>query len=287
MCGDFIKFFGNIHNNWVNKIMTNFGLSDGYVLHNGLDQGEILKSFKQMQAKSKIVSVIGFSNASGIFGHLFVHRALDLQVLGWAPLHSLSYSVKLRVCSLNNFLAGHLHEVWTKELNVYTDSLLSDLGTDKVACGTAAFFSKVGMGVSVRVQDLLLSILAELQTIVLALKCIPSSCSVVLHLNNQVALDVCVLESKLCQSDFCNHCWMERCHIFNLIRSKDISVRWVKVKKHSNIMGNDHTDAFARATAHFNLAFPVSISDRFFMADGFAISGNARHFVSDIYYAVN
>ncbi|KAG9299298.1 hypothetical protein G9A89_013946 [Geosiphon pyriformis] len=280
-----------------------------------------LKSFEQMQTEFKIALVIGFSNASGIFGHLFVHRALDLQVLGWAPLHSLSYSVKLRVCPLNNFLTNvvrifidtnislilgadnyfdmvyflkcfgiafgnvlitkhgqftkafvhvngflassevskaeancseffclddylciheHLHKVWTRELNVYTDGLLSSLSIGKVACGTAAFFSEVGMDVS---------------AIALALKCVSLSCSVVFYLDSQVALDACVLE--------------------------------IKVKKHLGIMGNDHADALAHAVAHFDLALPVGIFDRFLMTDGFAISGNARYFVHDIYYAVN
>ncbi|KAG9307038.1 hypothetical protein G9A89_003089 [Geosiphon pyriformis] len=352
-----------------------------------------LKSFEQVQIESKIALVIGFSNASGILGYLFVHHALDLQVLGWAPLYLLSHPVKLRVCPLNNFLTGvvrifidtniflfnhiscafhgtnyfpmsrilgaddyfdvmhslkhfgiafrnilitkcgrkrlspkgpvpswftrafvHvngflasfevsearascseffcsddylcirecLHEVWTRELNVYTDNLLNGLGTGKVTCRAAAFFSEVGMSVGVKIQGLLSSTLAELQAIALVLECVPLSCSVVLYSDSQVALDACVLESKLCQSDFHNHCWMERCHISNLIRSKDILVRWIKMKEHSGIMDNNHANAFACAVAHFDLAFPVGVSNRFLMADGFAISGNAKHFVLNV-----
>ncbi|KAG9304332.1 hypothetical protein G9A89_019894 [Geosiphon pyriformis] len=165
-------------------------------------------------------------------------------------------------CS-DNYLCiyKHLHEVWARELNVYTNGSLSGLGIGEVACGAAVFFFEVDMGVGVRVQGLLSSTLVELQTIVLALECILSSCSVVLHSDSQGTLDACVLEN--------------------------ISVRWVKVKEHSSIMGNNHVDAFAHAIVHFNLALPVGISDRFLIVDGFAISGNARHFVHDIYYAIN
>ncbi|KAG9298361.1 hypothetical protein G9A89_003178 [Geosiphon pyriformis] len=65
-----------------------------------------LKSFKQVQSKCKMAAVVLFSNASGIFGHLFNHRFLDLQVLGWAHLNLLQFLVKLCVSSVNNFLAG-------------------------------------------------------------------------------------------------------------------------------------------------------------------------------------
>ncbi|KAG9291342.1 hypothetical protein G9A89_003446 [Geosiphon pyriformis] len=39
MCKRFIRFFG-IHKDRVNKVMTDFGLSGGYKMHDGLDQGE-------------------------------------------------------------------------------------------------------------------------------------------------------------------------------------------------------------------------------------------------------
>ncbi|KAG9286979.1 hypothetical protein G9A89_001217 [Geosiphon pyriformis] len=41
MCDRFIRFFGSIHNGRVNRVMTDFGLTDGYCVHNGLDQGEV------------------------------------------------------------------------------------------------------------------------------------------------------------------------------------------------------------------------------------------------------
>ncbi|KAG9297313.1 hypothetical protein G9A89_002002 [Geosiphon pyriformis] len=44
MCKRFVSFFGNIYENRVNRIITNFGLLNGYVMHNGLDQGEVFSS---------------------------------------------------------------------------------------------------------------------------------------------------------------------------------------------------------------------------------------------------
>ncbi|KAG9301871.1 hypothetical protein G9A89_004550 [Geosiphon pyriformis] len=109
---------------------------------------------------------------------------------------------------LSNYLCicEHLHEVWARELNIYTDDLLSDLDMKDVTCGAAAFFSKISLGVGVRVQGLLSFTLTELQTIALALKCVLLSCSVMLHSNNQAALDACVLECELSYPDFQNRC---------------------------------------------------------------------------------
>ncbi|KAG9288178.1 hypothetical protein G9A89_020484 [Geosiphon pyriformis] len=41
ICDRFIRFFGSIHNGRVNRVITDFGLTDGYCVHDGLDQGEV------------------------------------------------------------------------------------------------------------------------------------------------------------------------------------------------------------------------------------------------------
>ncbi|KAG9298043.1 hypothetical protein G9A89_018871 [Geosiphon pyriformis] len=41
MCPHFVEFFGGIHNNRFNRVMTNFGLTDGYTVYNRLDQEEV------------------------------------------------------------------------------------------------------------------------------------------------------------------------------------------------------------------------------------------------------
>ncbi|KAG9300150.1 hypothetical protein G9A89_010560 [Geosiphon pyriformis] len=45
MCGKFIRFFGNIHRNQTNRVMTDFSLTDGYSVHDGLDQEEVFSLF--------------------------------------------------------------------------------------------------------------------------------------------------------------------------------------------------------------------------------------------------
>ncbi|KAG9296527.1 hypothetical protein G9A89_015119 [Geosiphon pyriformis] len=135
MCSRFIQFFGGIHNNWVNRVMTDFGLTDGYQVHDGLNQEKDalihkgfkskvglpsdffndalyhpslygLKTFEQIQAESKSASVVCFANAVGILSCLFLHRSYDLQTLSWHPVHPLVSPAYLVLNLLNNFLVG-------------------------------------------------------------------------------------------------------------------------------------------------------------------------------------
>ncbi|KAG9284395.1 hypothetical protein G9A89_023652 [Geosiphon pyriformis] len=41
MCNKFIRFFGNIHNDHVNRVITDFGLTNGYQVHDSLDQEKV------------------------------------------------------------------------------------------------------------------------------------------------------------------------------------------------------------------------------------------------------
>ncbi|KAG9284097.1 hypothetical protein G9A89_022871 [Geosiphon pyriformis] len=44
MCSRFISFFDGIHNDRINRVMTDFGLSNGYCVHDNLSQGEVFSS---------------------------------------------------------------------------------------------------------------------------------------------------------------------------------------------------------------------------------------------------
>ncbi|KAG9287441.1 hypothetical protein G9A89_023813 [Geosiphon pyriformis] len=44
MCDRFIRFFGSIHNGRVNRVMTDFGLTNGYCVHDRLNQEEVFLS---------------------------------------------------------------------------------------------------------------------------------------------------------------------------------------------------------------------------------------------------
>ncbi|KAG9303458.1 hypothetical protein G9A89_013785 [Geosiphon pyriformis] len=368
-----------------------------------------LKPFNQIQSESKVAAVISFSNALGIFGRLFLHHFLDLQVLGWTPLNLLQFPVKLHVSPVNNFLAGmvrifldcelslanilpsafrdpgvfsmpvilekslflscvhslkrfgvvfgnrlldkkgaimdwktfrhwkkldprgpvphwfnvthkflldkglaphaadnaggslgcsvldfeqfafvrnSLLEVWSDSLDVYTDGSLKSAGSSSMVSGTTAYFLALDARVGVGVCGLLSSTLSELQAVALALECIPFFCSVVLHLDSQAAIDVCVSELAFVVPDFCNHCWIERRHVANLIRDKDLAVSWVKIKSHSGVPGNDQADALAGKAAGSPISLPSGVCECFLLVEGTAVSGNACHFVRDVFRSV-
>ncbi|KAG9289809.1 hypothetical protein G9A89_015389 [Geosiphon pyriformis] len=131
-----------------------------------------------------------------------------------------------------------LHEIWSGCFEAYTDGSLKGAGSADVLSGAAAYFPALGLGVGVKVCGFLSSTMVKLQAVALALKCVPSSSSVMLYLNSQAAIDACISEMLL-----------ERRHVFDLIKDKDLSVSWVKVKGHAGVLGNMEADRFAREAA--------------------------------------
>ncbi|KAG9300015.1 hypothetical protein G9A89_009743 [Geosiphon pyriformis] len=353
-------------------------------LHHSLLYG--LKLFEQVQSEGKVAALMVFSNAFGILGHLFRHRFLDLQVLGWASLDPLQFPVRLRVSPVNNFLAGMvkifldneltlvnnlptvfrspgqfllssvlgkslyfdlvkslkhfgvtfgdrlfdkkgvllnwktfchwkrldpcgsvphwfmvsseflkgqdysfsgsvgsaeklgldilgsgefsavkngLHDIWSGFFEVFMDGSLRNAGSAEVVCGAAAYFPVLDKSIGVAVRGLLLSTMAELQAVALALECVPSLSTVVLHLDSQAAIDACVSEMN-----------------------KDFSVSWVKVKGHSEIPGNVRADLAAGAASGSPFSLCADVREHFLVAEGIAVSGNACHFVRNIFRSI-
>ncbi|KAG9287634.1 hypothetical protein G9A89_023984 [Geosiphon pyriformis] len=170
-----------------------------------------------------------------ILGHLFDHRFLDLQILGWSSLNSLQFSVKLGPVPywfsltsdfMNNSVSlGVKTATATKEDVVYTDGSLRCASSVEVVGRAAAYFLAVNADIGVKVAGLLSSTLTELQAVVLALKCVPSSCSVVLYLNSQFAINAYISKTSSTTPDFHNQCWIERLQIVNLLKGKNISIK--------------------------------------------------------------
>ncbi|KAG9292902.1 hypothetical protein G9A89_016264 [Geosiphon pyriformis] len=340
-----------------------------------------LKLFEQVQSEGKVAALIMFSNAFGIFRHLFRHRFLDLQVLGWAFLDPLQFLVRLCVSPVNNFLAemvkiflgnelslvnnlptafhspGHfplssilekflyfdsvkslrhfdvtfgdrlfdkkgrldpcgpvpywflvsseflksqscsfsgsigsaeklgldilefgefsvvkdgLYDIWSGFFEVFTDGSLRNAGSAEVICGAAAYFPVLDKSISIAVSGLLSSIIAELQTVALALECVSSSSTVMLCLDNQGAIDAYVSEMSLVALDF----------------HKNLSVSWIKVKDHSGIPGNMEADLAAAAVSGSPFSLCANVCEHFLVVEGVAVSGNARHFVRNIFQFV-
>ncbi|KAG9291303.1 hypothetical protein G9A89_021805 [Geosiphon pyriformis] len=131
-----------------------------------------LKTFKQIQAESKLASIIAFANFTGVLGH--GHAVSDIRL-------SHDFGV----------VRDALPTVGAARLSVYTDGSLFSLGSVDVRVGAAVFFKNINLGLSVEVSGLVSSTLTELQAIALALECVPFSCSVDLFSDSQAALDAC------------------------------------------------------------------------------------------------
>ncbi|KAG9284091.1 hypothetical protein G9A89_022865 [Geosiphon pyriformis] len=97
----------------------------------------------------------------------------------------------LSVCNSSGFMlvCARFFQVSSDSLFVFTNGFLNDLDLSSCQAGAAVFFENIDLGLSVGVCGLVSSTLAELQTIALALECVPASHSVCLFLDSQMALD--------------------------------------------------------------------------------------------------
>ncbi|KAG9294384.1 hypothetical protein G9A89_001889 [Geosiphon pyriformis] len=246
-----------------------------------------VKTFEQIQAKEKVALLVWFSNVPGILGHLFEYHFLDLQILSYrlisGGLFTVSSGSKFFDSKRYLVVWECLHEFWSNVFTVYTDGSLSHLGTAEVVGGTAAYFSDADVGIGIEVNRLLSSTMAELYAVILVLECVPFSCSVIINTDSQATINACASELGLIAPDFRNKCWVERHYIHKLIKDKDFSVGWVKVKGHSSNVHNDKANALAWHTAHSNLSLPISVWKRYIMTHGQVVLDNAQYFVQNIY----
>ncbi|KAG9302504.1 hypothetical protein G9A89_007208 [Geosiphon pyriformis] len=144
--------------------------------------------------------------------------------------------------------------------SVYTDSSLSSLKSVNMKAGTTAFFEDINLGLGVEVTGMVSSILAELQAIVLALKCVPSLSSVCLFSNSQAVLDICRAELLLLALNFWNKCW---------------------VKEHLGVTGNIRTDLLTDISSHLGQPLP-------FLAQEISIvSENSKYFVYNVFRSIH
>ncbi|KAG9304581.1 hypothetical protein G9A89_020145 [Geosiphon pyriformis] len=183
-------------------------------------------------------------------------------------------------------LHSSLHELWSGFFMIYTDSLLKNYGSSGVADGTAAYFPIINCSIGVRVRGLLSSILIELQTVILVLECVFSSSTVLVHLDSQAAIDACVSELSLLVPNFQVLCWMERRHIFNLVREKNLSVSWIKVKDYSGVYGNVEADTAAGAATCSRFSLSIGMREWLLIAEDLVVSDNAHHFVKNMFRSV-
>ncbi|KAG9295867.1 hypothetical protein G9A89_006606 [Geosiphon pyriformis] len=148
-----------------------------------------------------------------------------------------------------------LLEMWFDCIEVYTDRSLKCAGSAEMVSGVTAYFPAVDAAM------------------VLVLKCVPSSCLVVLYSNSQAVIDVCISKASVA---------IKKLHINNLFESKNISIKWVKVKSHSDVLGNVKADALVNEATSSFLSMLVRIQKRFLVTEKTAISGNASGLGFDV-----
>ncbi|KAG9289381.1 hypothetical protein G9A89_007942 [Geosiphon pyriformis] len=220
------------------------------------------------------------------YGPVLLWFDLSVRFFSGAVLSSVDSSlgdscILLDVCQSRGFgiVCDNLLDVNVACLSVYTDGSLSGLETCNMKTGAAVFFEDINSGLGMNMFGLVSSMKVELQAISLALECVPSFCSVNLFSDSQAALNACKSESLLVCSDFRNQYWIKCHHIANIIHQKNLDVNWIKVKGHSDILGNMWTDALTKDAAFSSWQLPHIVSEHFLKAGSIAISGISRYFV--------
>ncbi|KAG9289013.1 hypothetical protein G9A89_015562 [Geosiphon pyriformis] len=163
-------------------------------------------------------------------------------------------------------VCDHLLKIDSSYLSLFTDGSLSGLNTFGMKASTAVFFENIDLSLDV-------------EAIALALECVLSSSLVTLFSDSQAVLDVCKLESMLTHPDFRNWCWIEHCHIANVIHRKNLNINWVKVRGYSGVLGNKYANTFTEAAAFSDMHLPHMIDEYFLRASDTGVSGSFKHFV--------
>ncbi|KAG9304735.1 hypothetical protein G9A89_003909 [Geosiphon pyriformis] len=181
-----------------------------------------------------------------------------------------SYFPSSKFFSYNtSYIRDCLKQVSSDVISIYTNSLVKDFGSSGASDGTAAYFPSADISVDVRVLSLLSLTLVEMQTITLALDCVPSHSLVVLFTDSQALLDLCC--EFICET----------------ILSKNLLVIWNKIKDHVGVVGNKRANFFASAATSSSFILSVKMSHHFFSIKGRLFSGNACHMARRLYEAVN
>ncbi|KAG9297148.1 hypothetical protein G9A89_019429 [Geosiphon pyriformis] len=120
----------------------------------------------------------------------------------------------------------------------------------------AAYFLDLHMSIGAKIGGLVSSTMAKLQTIALALECVPPDSSVVVYSDSQAVLDACVAESALVSLDFC-------------------------------VVGNECADKLAGLTVNSSLVLSVLVKEKFIMATRKAVSENVHYFAHEIFRSIN
>ncbi|KAG9297782.1 hypothetical protein G9A89_011297 [Geosiphon pyriformis] len=231
-----------------------------------------LKPFEQLQSKSKLAAVVFFSNAFGILGHLFNHRFLDLQVLGWASLNPLQFSVKLHK-RLDPRRPVPFWFSLTSEFLVGGGILPSGFSRSVGCSGSDIFDSEEFFGVWDCLHKLWSGSFEVFMDGLLVNTGSGNVMGGAATYFSSVDLSIGVGVSGLLSSTLAK-------------LEKDLSVSWVKVKRHSGVYDNIKANSAAGAVTYSRFFMSVRVQERFLKADSMVLSGNACYFARDLHKSV-
>ncbi|KAG9284840.1 hypothetical protein G9A89_003763 [Geosiphon pyriformis] len=109
------------------------------------------------------------------------------------PPSTFEHSSIQNVSDMNSIdvIYSNLRNASLSDILIYTNSSVKNFGTFSAAGGAATYFSDLGLHVGVEVHGLLLSILAEMQAVALALKYVSAFSKVTVFSDSQTFLDAC------------------------------------------------------------------------------------------------
>ncbi|KAG9286715.1 hypothetical protein G9A89_012265 [Geosiphon pyriformis] len=161
--------------------------------------------FNLPDSKAAGLSVVHLSLSLKRYGIAFMDQLCDCHsvVFDWYtfkrwkrldPYGLIPKWFRLSFAFLNNMnlsLVLHLASNGVGLLNILDLSSFVSAYTVGCKAGAAVFFKDINLGLGIGILDLILSILAKMQAIALALECVLLSSSVHLFLDSQSALDAC------------------------------------------------------------------------------------------------
>ncbi|KAG9286053.1 hypothetical protein G9A89_022730 [Geosiphon pyriformis] len=243
-----------------------------------------LKSFEQLQSKFKLASVLNFLNAGIIFGRLFNHRSLDLQVLSWLLIHLLCYLVKLHVNPVNNFLASVIKIFLNCDMSLsnffftafHFIGALSLVGSSHVI-GLQSL-NDCGLGGVSRLRQCLSATDLDVINVYMngslrnlgfyEMKCGAAAYFSDLDLSIGIGIGglAIVLALECVPLDSSVATALDAC-----------IAELALIKRHSGVLDNKHADVLASLAAGSNLVLPILIKEKYIKTDEMGVFSNIQH----------
>ncbi|KAG9288444.1 hypothetical protein G9A89_015650 [Geosiphon pyriformis] len=308
MCSKFIHFFGNIHRNRTNRVMMNFSLTNGYSVHNGLNQGEVFslllwhifydpllceikyqKSVCGYRLNSHFVSRNGFGSSQTATQHILNVASEFLQINDISINNDKTVVIPInsRISNSSLFISGSPIFIAKKgKSHQYLGIFLSSDGLSKPSLAKAHsdvhFFSNLVLKKMVSDKQFLYLVLAVLHPIVSYRTQFSFILVSVCNKWNALICKSLKLKSGLplnFPSDMIHHSSFYGLKSFSQCQSYDLQVLcWHPVHPLSSSacirvsVSNNFLSGMVRILLRCNLSLGGSLASSFWFRDGVSIS---------------